>query len=258
MEQERRFQGPVRGPIGSHVKIVAGKESFAKIAELALGYKVLDRFVVTNNHDRRLLQNLRQKAGCRDGDCGILQIPQDPRYDIPAPPGNGIETLASVLHVSDDLVFNCLVDHCKIEEKALSTSKVESEQVLLSKDKNGKYSMKAKTIRQVYFLPQGDSWSIASGMPSVISNERRLKQTIGVDKTAMLADADQEARHLKELMDQKSHEFHRLDHEHSKYQKAWNNKKKELRSNEKVGVDYIAVVDFQISFAHFTAYNVLL
>ena len=185
------------------------------------------------------------------------QVHQHPRYNIPAPPGNGIETVASVLHVADDLVFNCLVDTCKIEEKALSISKVESERVLLSKGNNGKYAIKAKAIRQVFFLPQGDSWSVTSGMPSIISNEKRLKQTIGVDKTAMLADADQEACHLKELMDQKRNEFHRLDHEHSKYQKTWNNKKKELRSNEKVGVDYSILGDFQSLFAHFAACNVL-
>jgi hypothetical protein len=50
--QKSRFQGPVLGPIGAYVKIVAGKEQFASVAEQAIGMGSLDCFIVTNGHDR--------------------------------------------------------------------------------------------------------------------------------------------------------------------------------------------------------------
>ena len=68
--RKREFHGPVKGPIGSFLKIASGKEAFGKLAELGLGSGVLDRFIVTNDHDRKLLQNLRNQAGC-NSDCGI-------------------------------------------------------------------------------------------------------------------------------------------------------------------------------------------
>ena len=68
-----KFKGPVRGPLGAYCKVTPGKEAFAKVAELSLGPGVLDRFVVTNNHDRMVLQSIRRQLKCTD-DCGIFQI----------------------------------------------------------------------------------------------------------------------------------------------------------------------------------------
>ena len=105
--QQKKFRGPVVGPIAKYIKIAPGKEQFAKIAELALGTRSLDKFVVTCDEDRVLLQSIREKCGCRQ-DCGIYQTHNDPRFNIPEPPSEGIETVATVLAISHDLVFNIL------------------------------------------------------------------------------------------------------------------------------------------------------
>ena len=102
-----KFRGPVVGPIGKYIKVTPGKEHFADIAELSLGASTLDRFIVTCDEDRRVLQDIRDGLGCRN-DCGIFQVAVSPRYQVPDPPAAGIETVASVLSISEDLVFNSL------------------------------------------------------------------------------------------------------------------------------------------------------
>jgi len=138
------------GPIGKYVKITPGKEKFAEIAEIAIGNGTLDRFIVTNDHDRQVMQDIRNMAKCQR-DCGIIQQQQVARYRIPTPSVDGIETLASVLQISDDLVFNVLVDTVRIETKALAGSRGESEQKLLVDNGGGHYSIR-DGVKEVYFL----------------------------------------------------------------------------------------------------------
>ena len=226
---KRQFHGPVKGPIGSFLKIASGKEAYGKLAELGLGSGVLDRFIVTNDHDRKVLQNLRNQAGC-NSDCGIYQVPiANGRHAIPGPPVDGIETIASTFNISDDIVFNCLVDNCKIEERALSRSKQESEDKLLYQQ-GGKNKIRGN-IKSVYFLPKGDHWEVnKSGSVSMMANEKELRQTVGLDKTAALAEARLEADHVKNSLRVVRQEHGRLEHQHTERQKAWNKAKKHLNS----------------------------
>lgn len=71
--RNRKFRGPVLGPLGAYCKVNTGKDEFAKLAEFSLGGGVLDRFLVTNDHDRRVLQSIREKENCLN-DCQIFQI----------------------------------------------------------------------------------------------------------------------------------------------------------------------------------------
>eukprot|EP00957_Ditylum_brightwellii_P008086 613333-Ditylum_brightwellii.AAC.1 len=76
---------------------------------------------------------------------------------------DGIETVASVLSISDDLVFNCLVDIFRIDVKALATSKEESEEKLLIKESNGREFIRGGKVKEVFFLPNGDYWQVKNG-----------------------------------------------------------------------------------------------
>ena len=100
------------GPIFTHLKIAPGKEQYAGLAETAIGPGVLDRFVVTNDHDNKLLRRIRQQAGCNQ-DCGIYQIHPNStkeRFNVPSPPSvDGIETIASVLSVDSPMVVRDFV-----------------------------------------------------------------------------------------------------------------------------------------------------
>lgn len=230
MVRKTRFQGPVLGPVGAFVKIAPGKEMYASLAEFAIGNGMLDRFVVTNDNDRKILQGIRRKVGCNH-DCGILQIAPHAKYNVQPPPVNGIETVASVIQVSNDLVYNCLVDYSKIEERALSRSKKEGEDLLLHRE-NGKLAIRGR-IKTVYFLPQGDSWNVKNGTMGMSSNEKRLRQTIGVDKSEAIAETKREIDLVQLEVDDRRREDNRLNHEHTESMRNWNKGKTQLRKVEK-------------------------
>lgn len=254
------FHGPVLGPLGSYCKVNRGKEEFAVLAECALGHGLLDRFLVTNDQDRKLLQKIRRDVGCQL-DCGVFQVaqvrrgcaerctflwlthkhlsscivfflrePQHPRYRIPDPPPfDGIETVSTVLSIENDLVFNCLVDNGKIDERALARSKDESEKCLLHTDANGRNSIRGGKIKDVYFLPKGDNWKITKGgYKQLMSNTRRVARTIGVDNSEVIREKKEEYESLKAERNAKDQEFTRRNHEHTELKKLWNAKKREL------------------------------
>eukprot|EP00536_Pseudo-nitzschia_multiseries_P000717 jgi/Psemu1/249877/estExt_Genewise1Plus.C_90057 len=228
--QQGKFRDPVLGPIGFYCKIQPGKDDLATLAELAIGGGMLDRFIVFNAADRKLLQKIRQEARCRS-DCGILQQHKHARFTVPEPP-KGVETVATVLSIENDLVFNCLVDQAKIDTKALSRSKEESEQLLLIKDNNNRYSVRGGKINEAYFLPKGDNWKLNRGQLQMISNTRRPNRSIGVDKTAAIEDAKNEYQSIREDLKEKNRTYSRLEHEHTDLKKQWNLKRRELRNNE--------------------------
>jgi len=222
-EAAGRFRGPVIGPIGAFLKIAPGKEDFAKIAEHALGGG-LDRFIVTNDHDRKELQNIRSAAGCFSRDCNIFQMAQARRYQVPSPPCEGIETVASTLSVSDELVFNCLVDNSRIDQLALAKSKDESEELLLVQDNNGRESIRWDTLQRVYFLPHGDTWQVRGGYRTMTSNDSKkgLRQTIGIDRTAAINEATREKDALQKEVDESTLKERRVKEQVQTAQRKWN------------------------------------
>ena len=242
-KQRRMFRGPVEGPIGEFLKISAGKEEFAEIGELALGSGVLDRFVVTNDADRKLVQGIRRKCGCLQ-DCGIFQVHRsNSRFNVPSPPVNGIETVASVFSIESDLIFNCLVDNCRIEKIGLGRSKDESQAKLLTTDANGRAAIRGGKIAQVYFMPKGDMWQVRGGQTSLISNERRMRKTISADKSEAIAATKREIEQLGIELDRATKEEHQWEGEHNKLTKAWNDANRARRSNDKKMNDLIAQID---------------
>lgn len=90
-----------------------GKEEFAALAENALGgLNILDRFIVTNANDGKILRRLRQEARCGKS-CGVFSVTAARRYKInPGPGVDGVELVADVFAIENDIVFNTLVDHC--------------------------------------------------------------------------------------------------------------------------------------------------
>jgi structural maintenance of chromosomes protein 6 len=230
-----KFSGPVLGPIGLYCKVQPGKEDFAKIAESAMGASILDRFVVFNDADRKVFQMIRQKAGCRS-DCGIFQQSQHARYRIPDPPAiDGIETIASVISIQNDLIFNCLVDNARIDERALARNKLQSEQQLLVRDNNGRNMIRGNKLKEVFFLPRGDCWKLTKGGNiQMISNSRnRLKQSIGIDMNEAVEEAEMELQSLKQEHAAMNRQYSKLEHDHLECKKRWNHCKRVMQENEK-------------------------
>ena len=237
--EKSRFKGPVVGPIGAFIHVVPGKEEFASLAQHAIGNWTLDRWIVTNDHDRKMVQSIRKHVGCQ-GDCGIFQISQQAKYkNVPPPPAEGIETVASILQCSNDLVFNCLIDNNKIEKKALSKSKDESESLLLKQATGSQYSIREEPlITHVFFLPHGDSCSIRNGTISLKSNQQPLRGTIGVDKSVAIAqaerdvvDAAEEFRKLQEESNEMSQKYRETKNKLDKSRRDLQQNKKEINQS---------------------------
>jgi len=227
--RDRKFKGPVAGPVGMYLKIVNGKETYAKIAEFAIGNGNLDRFIVTNHSDLELMNKLRKDAGCGYRDCPLYKI--SPRatkekYNTHAPP-DGVETVTSVVSVENAMVFNFLVDSCKIDESALADSKESSEDKLLNRDSgSGKCSIRGK-VKKVFCLPNGDFWQVNRGVLNIVSNDRPLRQTIGVDRSAAIESAKHEMKAIQKELERNNREVKALGDQLQNAKKEWNVRNKQ-------------------------------
>lgn len=131
-----------------------------------------------------------------------------------------------MLKIEDDLVFNCLVDNCRIDQIALCKNVDESERKLYYRNEKGEDAIRG-IITEVYILPDADFWTVKNGSKAFFSGDRRLKQTIGVDKTAAIRDAElEEEQATKELRDARE-ALAKLEHDHTNHQKDWNYAKRE-------------------------------
>lgn len=120
---QSRFQGVVKGPLGSYVKIRDGYEHLGPVLEQAIG-RSLSAFLVTCPQDRAVLSSILRRHGC-DSSLTIYIQRSAPRYaSDKIPTTAGIETVLDALIIDEDDVFNCLVDHAHLE----STTAAESEE----------------------------------------------------------------------------------------------------------------------------------
>ena len=230
-KRQGKFSGEVLGPIGAFIKIAPGKETYAELAENCLGYNTLDRFIVTNSQDRKLCESLRAKVGCKK-ECGLFQVSVSPRFSVPPPPADDIETVASVLSVTNDIVYNCLVDNARIDQRALAPSKKLSEDRLLITDSNGRYKIKG-IVNEVSFLPEGDKWNVRDGAVSLQSNDKRSRErTIGVDRTRAIAEKEKELAEMQEELKEAQKAEREIDNRRYQLKSAWNDNQKAQRKNK--------------------------
>lgn len=115
--RQTRFQGRVYGPIGNFIKLRDANMFQGKVGlpiEKSLN-AVLNGFLVTNSEDRTTLKRILRD--CRaDYDIRIYEPPnnQTNRYELTDIPSKCI-TIASLITVEENLIFNCLIDNANIE-----------------------------------------------------------------------------------------------------------------------------------------------
>ena len=127
------------------------------------------------------------------------------------------------------LQFNCLVDNAKIERKVVARNLELSERHLLVN--NGGGNQIRGPYDHVYYLPKGDYWQVKGGTRANFSNDKPIRNTIGVDKSAAIEESRrEEARLNKELVEKTANEA-KLQHEHLRYQREWNKTKKAMKEN---------------------------
>ncbi|GMH47517.1 hypothetical protein TrRE_jg10257 [Triparma retinervis] len=106
-----KLRGNVFGPVGAFVQIKTGKESWAKLAEAAIGNVGLATFVCDDKADVGLLRRFRKEVNCRDMDIPIAHHHPGARYKTPkgVEGVTGIELAINCLNVEEDLVYNFLL-----------------------------------------------------------------------------------------------------------------------------------------------------
>jgi len=227
-QNQGKFRDAVIGPIGKYMKIVTGKEHYAALAEKALQLN-LDRYIVTNSHDRQVYLKLREQVGCGFRDCGVYQMSKVARYNIRQPP-EGVDVVSSVITSSEDVVFNCMVDNGRCDQKAVCESWDVSQSQLLEEHSSGKVAIRGNNIKSVYYLPSGDFWQVFNGEMSVTSAEKAVLKgaSIGMDKSRAIKEAESEYAQLKQEIDSQTIRLNEVKKERQGQKVKWNDWKKKL------------------------------
>ena len=131
-----------------------------------------------------------------------------------------------MLNISQNIVFNCLVDNQSIDQVALSYSKQESEDAL-KMEQNGRCSIRGGHIKEVRFLPKGDAWRAARGNLNMLSvglkGNQRFKRTIGVDRSIAIRQTEADLELLREELDAIERDYTSLKNEQLQLRLRWNN-----------------------------------
>lgn len=126
------------------------------------------------------------------------------------------------------------VDNAKIDQCALFSSKDVSEKLLLDDDGRGNCKIRDSNVKQVFFLPRGDKWSIiGNGNLFLASNDKELQSTsIGVDKRSAIANTEREMQQLDEELKRCKAEDGKCEAEHTQRQRDWNRAKRAMQQND--------------------------
>mmetsp|Transcript_23439 Transcript_23439/g.52607 ORF Transcript_23439/g.52607 Transcript_23439/m.52607 type:complete len:1129 (-) Transcript_23439:385-3771(-) len=117
IEQYRsRFHGPVLGPVGTCITIKDGCDMWATAVERLLG-ALYGSFVVQDVRDRNTLYAiLKEVGGSAARDHQIIYQKLSPRFNVQTPNMRGVDvlTIADVINVSDDNIFNAIADQASM------------------------------------------------------------------------------------------------------------------------------------------------
>lgn len=136
--QQRRFRGPVSGPIALSVSIKEGLQKWSQALERALG-QLLRSFVVTSMEDRALLYDILQRNRCSHNSLIITQN-SSARYNINEALSNDSLTVLQALNIADDAVYNAIVDQGSVDRILLAHSEEEILQKFVTRvNQRGKF-----------------------------------------------------------------------------------------------------------------------
>jgi chromosome segregation ATPase len=189
-----QFRGPVIGPLGTEITIREGCEAMGQAIERCL-WTSFGTFIVTNSDDEFSLGRILKEEKCNTRHT-IVRTTVEGRYNVT--PLQGVISVASALQISNDLVYNVLVDRWSIEHKII----VPTEEEIVAKyiTKRGKGSdWKINGIREAY-THQGTVIAIAYGNYSSEDNRFPYKNILAKDSTAIAAQRQSEIVELRNEM----------------------------------------------------------
>ncbi|KAE9317652.1 Structural maintenance of chromosomes protein 6 [Phytophthora fragariae] len=193
-ENHHRFSAPPIGPLGLHVKLPERYMHFAVAIEVALK-GTLGSYLVVNGRDKALLDDLKRQAHCPHNQANIIISQRSGRRygNLRLAEGDlAAHAICNILEVSDDEVFNALIDVCSSESKLLFDDRQSAEESVLS-GSSGNFRM-ARFVSEVY-LPSGDKFVVRSGNLAFIANKGNRRSSI------ICQDVEGEIRELEQKLD---------------------------------------------------------
>ncbi|KAG3004071.1 hypothetical protein PC120_g18798 [Phytophthora cactorum] len=139
--------------------------------EVATG-TALRNYLVVNGQDKALVDKLRRQAHCTSTEANmIITVRTGYRYHNLELPDGGLagQAICSILQVSNDEVFNALIDTCALESKLLFDDREVAESRVLTGPSGG--FRVANSVSEVY-LPTGDKFVVRRGNLAYIANKR--------------------------------------------------------------------------------------
>ncbi|KAF1784919.1 P-loop containing nucleoside triphosphate hydrolase [Phytophthora cactorum] len=180
-QNRHRFAEPPIGPLGLYVKLPERFMHFAVAIEVALK-GTLGSYLVVNGRDKALLDDLKRQAHCPQNQANIIISQRSGRRysNLRLAEGNlAAHAICNILEVSDDEVFNALVDVCSSEKRA---------EWLERQLQNG-----ALRVRSV--STNGDKFVVRSGNLAFIANKGNRRSSI------ICQDVEGEITELEKKMD---------------------------------------------------------
>lgn len=209
-ENQHRFSAPPIGPLGMYVKLPEKFMHLAVAIEVALK-GTLQSYLVVNGKDKALLDDLKRRIKCPPNQATIIIAKRaGRRYDnLRIAEGElAAHAICNVLEVTDNEVFNALIDVCSTESKLLFDDKESAEQSTL-RGSSGSYRM-ARFVSEVY-VPNGDKFLVRSGNLAYIANKgSRRSSIICQDVEAEIYELEQKIHYLQGSCDTMRRDENRL------------------------------------------------
>lgn len=193
-ENRHRFTQPPIGPLGLFVKLPERYMDFAVAIEVALK-GTLQSYLVVNGRDKALLDSLKRQVKCPQNQANIIIAERNGRRygNLRLAEGSlAAHAICNILEVSDDEVFNALVDVCSTESKLIFDNRESAEQEVL-RGSSGNFRM-ARFVSEVY-MPNGDKFVVRSGNLAYIANKGNRRSSI------ICQDLDADIRDLEQKLD---------------------------------------------------------
>lgn len=193
-ENLHRFSAPPIGPLGMHVKLPEKFMHLAVAIEIALK-GTLQSYLVVDGRDKALLDDFKRRIKCPPNQATIIIAKRsNRRYGNLRLAEGALEAhaICNILEVSNDEVFNALIDVCSTESKLLFNDRETAEEQVL-RGSSGNFRM-ARFVSEV-FVPSGDKFVVRNGNLAYIANKGSRRSSI------ICQDVDGEIHELEQKLD---------------------------------------------------------
>lgn len=200
-----RFREQVFGPLGLHLTYKEEFTVYERAIERALGPAVF-AFVVTNDQDRRLMQEFLNHDPSVQSLVRLIMQKPETRYHLPVLPPH-VVTTALAIQCDNDLIFNCLVDQFSIDRTALVRYNREGMDDYV--DRSGSMKTLKYGLQSVVDNERCDMLQFRNGNTSNDPNRHGFRGFLSRDMSSVMDNMEQELVLKEERLQQA--EQHRVE-----------------------------------------------